>query len=157
MTGAKKWCVHPVRHMNATKVGCRPSHPVGQYSISAQLARNMQTQYTRSIGTSKIRFNEGDLLCKVCFHNERGRLGSILAEAMDNMEIDDTEHFQPDTNEDTRDTIDVSMHWNSDEHDTEDAASDSEESFSGSDEENLNKATLNRIFGLLGITPIEDV
>ena len=94
----------------------------------------------------------------MCFHNERGRLDSTLTEPMDNMEIDDTDHFQPDTNEDTRDTIDVSMHWNSDEHDTEDPASDSDESFCGSDgEKNSNKATLNTIFGSLGITPIEDV
>ena len=55
MPGLKKWCAHPTRHVNATKVGKHPSHPKGHHPKSAQIARNIQTQYGRSIEMKKYR------------------------------------------------------------------------------------------------------
>ena len=37
MPGLMKWCAHPTRYVNDTKVGKRPSHPKGHHPISAQL------------------------------------------------------------------------------------------------------------------------
>ena len=52
-------------------------HPQGHHPISAQLARNMQTQYTRSIRMKKISLKEGDRLCKLCYSRERARFNKL--------------------------------------------------------------------------------
>ena len=124
-----------------------------------RLARNMQAQYSRSIGTSKIRLNEGDLLCKACFYRERARLDSILSNPTDNMEIDETNDLQHDLDDNTRDTIDVNMHWDDAEDEGENAEDDSEECFYPPEEtqQKSNKQKLNSIFELLGISSIVDV
>ena len=86
MPGLNKWCAHPTRHVNDTKVGNRPSHPKGNHSISAQLARNIQTQYSSSIGMRKMLLKEGDRLCTTCYDRERGgfdKLYSSRGESMD--------------------------------------------------------------------------
>ena len=103
MTNAKKRCVHPMRHLSGTKIGQRLSHSVGHHSIPGQLARTMQKQNRRSIGMSKIRIKEGDLLCKVWFYCERDRLDSLLSVSKDDMEIND--HVLP-HNEHGDDTCD---------------------------------------------------
>ena len=79
MPGSKKWCAHPTRHMNDTKAGKHPSYLQGHYPISAQLARNIQTQYSRSIGMKKISLKEGDRLCKTCYYRERARFNKLYS------------------------------------------------------------------------------
>ena len=91
MPGSKKWCAHPTRHVNDTKIGRRPSHPQGHHPISAQLARNIQTQYCRSIGMKKIYLKEGDRLCKICYYRERARFDKLYSSQGESMEIDDQE------------------------------------------------------------------
>ena len=91
MPFSKKWCAHPTRHLNDTKIGRHPLHPQGHHPISAQLARNMQIQYTRSIGMKKISLKEGDRLCKICCYRERARFDKLYSSQGESMDICDKE------------------------------------------------------------------
>ena len=96
MPGLKKWCAHPTRHVNDTKLGKCPSPPQGRHPILAQLARNIQTQYSRSIGMKQISLKEGDRLCKSCFYREPARNDKLYSSRgesmyMDYQEIEDNE------------------------------------------------------------------
>ena len=77
MTDSKKQCVHPTRHVNDTSIGRRQSHPRGHHPIFAQLARNIKTQYSRSIGMKKTSLNEGDRLCKAFYYRELARFDKL--------------------------------------------------------------------------------
>ena len=91
MPSSKRWCAHPSRHLNDTKIGRSPSHPQGYHPISVQLTRNMQTQYTRSRGMKKISLKEGDRLCKICYYSERARFDKLYSSQGESMEICDEE------------------------------------------------------------------
>jgi hypothetical protein len=146
-----------MRHVNATKIGPRPSHPVGHHPISARLARNMRHRYRPAFGTSKVHFQEGDLLCKVCFSRESARIDPMRSAQTETMDVGE-DSAQIDQADDSRDTIDVSMNWDDNEDDTPDGSDDSQESFRAPGEESkASKQTLNGIFELLGIAPITDV
>ena len=130
-------------------------HPQGHHSISVQLARNMQTQYTRSIGMKKISLKEGDRLCKICYYRERARFDKLYSIQGESMEICD-EEVQED-----EDSIDASRNMIESELE-EDNECDPDESnddcfHSSAEEQKKNKQTLNSIFELLGISPITDM
>ena len=133
MSSLKRWCVHPTRHRDDTRIGLRPSHPEGHHPISAELARNLQEQWGRSIGTTEITLREGDRLCKVCFYTERARFDKLYQNEADSMDCGD-------------------------EGSVEDLHEASEDSFLSSKGEQLTiKEKLNRILQLLDISPIVDL
>jgi hypothetical protein len=151
MPGLKKWCAHPTRHINDTKVGKRPSHPHGHHPISAHLARNIQTQYGRSIGMKKISLKEGDRLCTTCFYRERARFDKLYSSRGDSMDMEYR------TIEDNDDSIDISKNI-SENLLNEDSEDNDDDSFYPPEEERKkNKQKLNTIFELLGISAIADM
>ena len=156
MSGLKKWCVHPTRHMNDTRIGRRPSHPQGHHPISAQLARNMQAQYSRSIGMSKISLKEGDLLCKVCYYRERARFDKLYSSQAESMDIgDEEEKEQQDATNITSNIIEDEIEEENEEEDVDDEADES--FYPPREQQETNKQILNKVFQLIGITPITDV
>ena len=155
MPGLKKWCAHPTRHVNDTKVGKCPSYPKGYHPISAQLARNIQTQYGRSIGMKKISLKEGDRLCTTCYDRERGRFDKLYSSRGESM---DMEYHSIEDNEDS---IDTSKNTSESllEEDNEDNDNDNNDDsfYPPGEEQKQTKQILNTIFELLGITPIADM
>lgn len=155
MSASNNWCAHPIRHKDDTTIGRRPSHPEGHYPISAQLARNMQAQYRRSIGMSKVVLREGDCLCEVCYHGERARFDKLYPGQAESMECgdEDCQTQQNDSNV-TKNSSDDGMEEESDERlseDSDDSASTSKA------EQQISKETLNGVFRLLGVSPIIDM
>ena len=151
----KKWCAHPTRHVNDTKLEKCPSHPQSRHPISAQLARNIQTQYSRSIGMKKISLKEGDRLCKTCFYRERARFDKLYSSRSESM---DMEYQAIEDNEDSIDTFKNTSENLLDE-DSEDNNDDNDNDsfYPPEEEQKKNKQTLNTIFELLGISPIADM
>ena len=54
MSQLKRWCVHPTRHMNDTRLGLRPLHARDHHPTSAESARNLHARWSRSTGMTKI-------------------------------------------------------------------------------------------------------
>ena len=155
MPGSKKWCAHPTRHVNDTKIGRRPSHPQGHHPISAQLARNIQTQYCRSIGMKKIYLKEGDRLCKICYYRERARFDKLYSSQGESMEIDDQEIDENVGSMDISNNISENTLEEDDEDDIDDSSDDS--FYPPGEEQEKNKQILSSIFDLLGISSIIDM
>ena len=69
-----RWSAHSTRHSNCTKVGCKANHPKCKRVVRQKLASFIQTQYRRSIGSTKIKIKEGDRLCTGCYNFENNKM-----------------------------------------------------------------------------------
>ena len=89
MSDSKKWCTHLTRHVNHIRSRRQPPHPLGYRPISAQLARNIQVRYSRTIVMKKISLRKGGRFCKTCYYHERTRFNKIYLSQGESMEVDD--------------------------------------------------------------------
>ncbi|CAF1651277.1 unnamed protein product [Adineta ricciae] len=149
----KKWCAHPTRHRHDTKIGQRPSHPIGHHPISDQLARNIQTYYRRSIGMSKIFVKQGDRLCKMCYYHERDRFEQIYSYQFEQKETDDDQNEETDSQY----SMDISSTSGEETQDEESDGTNNDSVYSAREERANYKRTLDSIFQLLDITKIIDI
>jgi len=88
-TAKKNWCSHPC-HLETlvdgkkkyTKVGPKPSHPIGIRRISSALADYINQTYPIILDNPSLKISENHLLCRKCFETETSRIGEINSEEL---------------------------------------------------------------------------
>ncbi|CAF0925691.1 unnamed protein product [Rotaria sordida] len=65
-----KWCAHPSRHKNCTKVDRSINHPKGKRSVRTRLANSICKRYRRIIGDTKVIIKGSDYLYNTCYNFE---------------------------------------------------------------------------------------
>ena len=138
--------------MNDTRIERRSSHPLSHHPISAQLAKNIQAQYSCSIGMKTISLKEGDELCMACYYRKRARFDKLYSSQDEAMELVDQ------TIKENEHSIDASKYISEDEME-EDSKEDIDDKnddcyYPPGEEQKQNKQILYSIFELLGISPI---
>lgn len=148
-----RWCAHPTRHINCTKIGYKTTHPKGKRIVKNKLAYYIQTQYRRSIGSTKVTIKEGDYLCTSCYELENNKMnkkyGILQASETDVGEtiLDTRVQFSVNSNEDLFDEeIEVSSNQ---------SPLNTPTKYMNSQSETFN--VLNAVFDLLKIDRIIDV
>ena len=90
-----QWCAHPVYHSGKTKIGQKPSHPLGNRKVDEELAKFIKDTYGLSSNLTAESIEEGDLLCRTCYEKEMSRLNlhnsslTNIEEDYGHMNIDD--------------------------------------------------------------------
>ena len=148
-----RWCAHPIRHSNYTKVGCKTNHPKRKGVMRQKLASFIQTRYRSSIGNAKIKIKEDDHLCTRYYNFENNKVdkkyGASQVSNEDIAEIVDGKNIQLDVDSNL-DSVDEEMNLSINA-----SASNSPIKYQSSQTQALN--LLNAMFDLLSIDRIVDM
>ena len=165
-----RWCAHPYRHENCTKIGRAVSHPRGQRQVKKRLAGFVCDRYRRNIGGSKVSVKETDYFCSTCYNFEHNQMikrqGStnkindrvydniidsyITNQTLPNEENDVSDYQRAAANDDEEEEEEEEE----EEDDTTDTATDDSIELQCSRSESIK--LLNKVFSLLNIEPIHD-
>ena len=64
----KEWCPHP-SHIGLTRLGSKPSHPVGRRIIDEREAKLFNTHIMSNSEWMSVTIKAGDKVCQTCFNS----------------------------------------------------------------------------------------